>query len=156
LWIKSTKDLNGIFWNFQGKESEGKALRIEVNAHQWAWAARYAGPDGLFNTADDIVTLNDIRVPVGTPILVQLASTDVIHSFYLPNFRIKQDAMPGMINRLWFEAKETGQFDIACAQHCGVNHYKMKGRLTVLSPEDYAAWAASASQNSSLAYDAKD
>jgi len=60
-------------------------------------------------------------------VILELASADVIHSFYLPNLRLKQDAMPGMINRMWFQAKETGEFDIGCAQHCGTNHYKMKG-----------------------------
>ena len=70
---------------------------------------RYAGPDGKFNTRDDIVTTNDMRVPVGVPVLLQLAASDVLHSFSLPNFRIKQDAVPGMINRLWFQAKETGR-----------------------------------------------
>ena len=89
------QDINKVFWNFDEVEQRPDAVRIEVNAHQWAWDARYAGPDGKFNTKDDIVTLNDIRVPVDTPVLLQLASTDVIHSFYLPNFRVKQDAVPG-------------------------------------------------------------
>jgi cytochrome c oxidase subunit 2 len=131
-------------------------VRIEINAHQWAWSARYAGPDGKFNTADDVVTLNDIRVPEGAPIILELASTDVIHSFYLPNFRTKQDAMPGMVNRLWFEAKETGEFDIGCAQHCGINHYKMKALLTVLPKADYARWLAEASANAARAFDPAD
>jgi cytochrome c oxidase subunit 2 len=89
-------------------------------------------------------------------VLLQLASTDVIHSFYLPNFRVKSDAVPGMINRLWFEAKETGQFEIGCAQHCGVNHYKMRAVLTVLSAEAYKAWAAESSIRSARAFDPKD
>ena len=70
-----------------------------------------------------------------SPVIVQLAATDVLHSFSLPNFRIKQDAVPGMINQLWWQAKQTGVFDIACAQHCGTNHYKMRGKLTVLEPD---------------------
>jgi cytochrome c oxidase subunit 2 len=156
LWVNSTIDVNAAFWNFDKAEAAQNAVRIEVNAHQWAWDARYAGPDGKFNTKDDIVTLNDIRVPVNAPVVIQLASTDVIHSFYLPNFRIKQDAMPGMINRLWFQAKEVGEVDIACAQHCGTNHYKMKGMLTVLSEQDYAKWAAEASANGARAFDSND
>ena len=102
------------------------SVRIEVNAHQWAWDVRYAGPTASSTPQDDIVTLNDIRVPVGAPVLFQLASTDVIHSFYLPELPRQADAVPGMINRMWFQAQETGDFDIGCAQHCGVNHYKMK------------------------------
>jgi cytochrome c oxidase subunit 2 len=156
LWFNSTWDVNQVFWNFDAAEANPGAVRIEVNAHQWAWDARYAGPDGKWNTKDDIVTLNDIRVPVNTPIIMELASADVIHSFYLPNLRIKQDAMPGMINRMWFEAKETGEFDIGCAQHCGTNHYKMKGKLTVMSQEDYKKWAAEASANGARVYSDDD
>jgi cytochrome c oxidase subunit 2 len=156
LWWNSTMDVNKIFWNFAHAQSQAGAVRVEVNAHQWAWDVRYPGPDGKFNTADDFVQLNDLRVPTGVPVVVQLASTDVIHSFFLPNFRLKQDAMPGQVNRLWFQAKETGEFDIGCAQHCGVHHYKMKGRLTVYSPEDYAAWLAQATAIGARAYNPDD
>jgi cytochrome c oxidase subunit 2 len=156
LWFHSTIDVNEVFWNHQKPESAQNAVRIEINAHQWAWDARYAGPDNKFNTADDIVTLNDIVVPANAPVLLQLAATDVIHSFYLPNLRLKQDAMPGMINRMWFEAKQVGHYDIGCAQHCGTNHYKMKGTLIVLSPEDYARWHAEASANAVRAFDPND
>jgi len=156
LFYNSTTDTFRLFWNHDSVEANPQAVKIEVNAHQWAWDARYAGPDGKFNTKDDIITLNDIRVPVGVPVLLQLVSPDVIHSFYLPNLRIKQDAMPGMINRMWFQAKETGEFDIGCAQHCGTNHYKMKGRLTVLSQEEYARWAAESSANGARVYSEDD
>ncbi len=156
LWFNSTIDVNSVFWNHTAADLKPNAVRIEINAHQWAWDARYAGPDGKFNTPDDVVTLNDIRVPVGQPIVIQLASADVIHSFYLPNFRIKQDAMPGMVNRLWFQAKETGEFDIGCTQHCGTHHYKMKGRLTVLEPEAYNRWLAEMSAQKLRAFDEKD
>jgi cytochrome c oxidase subunit 2 len=156
LFINSEIDLNKVFWNFDAPETKSNVVRIEINAHQWAWDARYAGPDGKFNTEDDIVTLNDIRIPVGAPITFQVASTDVIHSLYFPNFRVKTDAVPGMINRTWFEAKDTGEFEIGCAQHCGVNHYKMKAKLTVLSPEDFATWATEASLRGKRGWDPKD
>lgn len=156
LWWAAMRDVKNTFWNFAKAEAHPEAVKIEINAHQWAWDARYPGADGEFNTADDIVTLNDIRVPVGVPVVIQLASVDVIHSFYLPNFRVKQDAVPGMITRLWFQAKETGTFDIGCAQHCGVNHYKMKGQLTVLPKDEYARWAERASQLAAAAYDKDD
>jgi cytochrome c oxidase subunit II len=156
LLINGLSDIDDVFWNVDKAAADPRSVRIEVNAHQWAWDARYPGPDGTFGTADDIVTLNDIRVPVGTPVVIQLASTDVIHSFSLPNFRVKQDAVPGTINRLWFWAKEQGTFDIACAQHCGVAHYKMRGQLTVLSPQGFAAWAEQASALSRRAYDPQD
>jgi cytochrome c oxidase subunit 2 len=156
LLINGLSDIDDVFWNIDRANADPRAVRIEVNAHQWAWDARYPGPDGSFGTADDVVTLNDVRVPVGVPVVIQLASTDVIHSFSLPNFRVKQDAVPGSINRLWFTAKETGQFDIACAQHCGVAHYKMRGQLTVLPPEGYAAWLEQSSQLARRAYDPED
>jgi cytochrome c oxidase subunit II len=156
LFVNSIIDLGAAFWNFGEAEADPRAVRIEVNARQWAWDVRYPGPDGQFNTRDDIVTMNDVRVPLGRPVLVQLAATDVLHSFSLPNFRVKQDAVPGMINRLRFTAKQTGAFDIACAQHCGVNHYKMRGQLTVLSEGDFAAWATQASALSAEAFDPND
>jgi cytochrome c oxidase subunit 2 len=156
LLINGLSDIDDVFWNVDRAAADPRTVRIEVNAHQWAWDARYAGPDGTFGTADDVITLNDIRVPLGTPVVIQLASTDVIHSFSLPNFRVKQDAVPGTINRLWFSAKELGEFDIACAQHCGVAHYKMRGQLTVLSPEGFAAWSEQAAQLARRAYDPQD
>src|SRR5262249_42487612 len=119
LWVDSTVGVNGIFWNFEKLDANPETVKIEVNARQWIWEARYTGPDGKFNTGDDPIVTNDIRVPVDTPVYLQLASPDVIHSFYLPNLRIKQDAVPGMINKMWFQAKQTGEYDIACAQHCG-------------------------------------
>ena len=90
------------------------------------------------------------------PISLQLASPDVIHSFYLPNLRVKQDAMPGMINRAWFQAKETGDFDIACAQHCGTHHYKMKGTLMIQSRDDFEAWYRESSAAAALAVNPAD
>jgi cytochrome c oxidase subunit 2 len=156
LWFNSTVDVNTVFWNFEEGEKHPDAVRIEINAHQWAWDARYAGPDGKFNTADDVVTLNDIRVPKDVPVLFQIASADVIHSFYLPNLRVKQDAMPGMINRLWFVAKETGEFDIGCAQHCGIHHYKMKAKLSVLESDDFKRWTQAMSASAARGFDPKD
>jgi cytochrome c oxidase subunit 2 len=156
LYINAMVDLDEVFWNFDALERDPDTVKIEINAHQWAWDARYAGPDGKFNTADDIVTLNDSRVPVDRPVYVQLASTDVIHAFNLPNFRVKQDAVPGNITPLRFQGVETGEFDIACAEHCGAFHYKMKGLLTVLPQDEFLAWEAEASKKSAIAYNAKD
>jgi cytochrome c oxidase subunit 2 len=156
LLVNGLADIDDVFWNIDRANADPRAVRIEVNAHQWAWDVRYAGPDGTFGTADDVVTLNDVRVPVGTPVVIELASTDVIHSFSLPNFRVKQDAVPGTITRLWFSAKELGQFDIACAQHCGVSHYKMRGQLTVLPPDGFAAWLEQSSQLARRGYDPDD
>ncbi len=153
LFLNAMVDMSEAFWNFPTSD---ETVKIEINAQQWAWRARYSGTDGEWNTADDVVTLNDVRVPEKTPVVLQLASVDVIHSFFLPNLRVKTDAMPGVINRLWFQAQETGQFEIACAQHCGVHHYKMRGVLTVLSDEDYADWLRRMSAEATRAYDPND
>ena len=94
------------------------------------------GNMGVPATPDDVVTLNDMRIPVGRPVMINLKSKDVIHSFYVPNFRIKHDANPGYVTRMWFEAKSSGKFEIACSQMCGWAHYKMKGDLTVLPQKE--------------------
>ena len=156
LWWNGMDDLNEVFWNFDAAAASPDAVRVQINAHQWAWDFRYPGPDGKFNTKDDILTLNDLRIPVNRPVTIQIAATDVVHSFALPNLRIKQDAIPGQVNRLWFEAKETGQFEIACMQHCGTHHYKMRGLLTILSEAEYAAWTRQASEISARNYDPED
>jgi cytochrome c oxidase subunit 2 len=155
-WFKSNNLLDTYFWNFKQAEANAKTVRVEINAHQWAWNFRYPGPDGKFNTPDDIVTLNDLRVPNDAPVVVELTSVDVIHSFWLPNMRAKEDAVPGMVNRMVFYPKDVGEYDIGCAQHCGVNHYKMKGLLTVLSRNDYEMWASEASQNTARMWDPDD
>ena len=110
---------------------------------QYAWNIRYPGEDDIFGTDDDIVPpQNILHIPVNTPIVVQLTTYDVIHSFYLPNFRYKQDATPGMVTAMWFQATETGNFEFACAELCGNSHFKMKGYLTVESEEDFNGWIA--------------
>ena len=156
LFVNALLDLHGAYWDFERAEKDRDAVRIEINAHQWAWDLRYAGPDGRFNTRDDIVTLNEMVVPVDSPIIIQQASPDVMHSMFIPNMRYKLDAIPGTIMRAWFQATETGEFDIACVQQCGQAHYQMGGILRVLSRSDYRKWAAEASAKSELAYDPED
>lgn len=113
---------------------------VEVTARQFEWRLRYPGKDGIIGTRDDIHHVNDLHVPVNTEILIDLKSMDVLHSFFLPQMRVKQDAVPGMKIPVWFRAKETGTFDLVCAELCGWGHYKMKGRLTVESQEDFDRW----------------
>ena len=153
LLASSFTSLHEGFWKFP---ASNQAVDIEVEAQQWGWNIRYPGPDGKFNTPDDVIRFNEMAIPVNKPVLVKLKSKDVIHSFYLPNFRTKQDAVPGQITKLWFEAVQTGSFEIGCAQHCGVNHYKMKGQLNVLSPEEFQVWLGQASADSMRRYDAND
>jgi cytochrome c oxidase subunit II len=118
------------------------AMPIEVMGEQFAWNIRYPGPDGKLETPDDVVSLNQMHIPVGRPVVVTLRSKDVIHSFFLPEFRVKQDAVPGMRTRIWFEATRVGNWEIACAELCGLGHYRMKGFLTVETPESFERWLA--------------
>jgi cytochrome c oxidase subunit 2 len=113
---------------------------VEVVARQFEWRLRYPGPDGDLGTPDDLFLVNDLHVPVDEDILVQLKSMDVLHSFFLPNLRVKQDAVPGMKIPVWFKASEVCQYDLVCAELCGWGHYKMKGRITIESREDFDAW----------------
>jgi cytochrome c oxidase subunit 2 len=134
---------------------------VRVVAEQFAWNVHYPGADGKFGKTDvslvggsnplglvsddpagkdDITTINQFHFPVGKQILVHLTSKDVIHSFWMPTMRVKQDAIPGSTFPLWFEAKETGQFEIGCAQLCGLGHYRMKGFFSVDTEEEFAAW----------------
>lgn len=150
LAARSTRDLADRFWRYP--DSDPQALRVEVTARQWSWTFRTTGPDGRFGTPDDVVTLNELHVPVNRPVYFKLHSKDVVHSFYLPSFRTKVDAIPGDTTRLWVQARTEGTYEIACAQHCGVNHYKMRGTMVVSAPEEYAAWLDRAALDSRLRY----
>jgi cytochrome c oxidase subunit 2 len=119
-----------------------EALPVEITAEQFAWNIRYPGPDGRFGTADDVVTLNQLHIPVGRAVVVTLRSKDVIHSFFLPEFRVKQDAVPGMSTRIWFDGQRAGHWEIACAELCGLGHYRMKGFITVESQEEFDKFLA--------------
>ena len=118
------------------------APEIDITAEQFAWNIRYPGPDGLVETNDDITTINQLHLPVGRPVMLRITSKDVIHSFFVPQFRLKQDAVPGLTIRLWIQATKTGRWEIACAELCGLGHYRMKGFLTVETPDALAAWLA--------------
>lgn len=138
-----------------------EATEVHVVAEQFAWLFHYPGPDGIFGkrdpklvnasnplgldendpfSKDDIVSVNEFHLPVGKPVLIQLTSLDVIHSFFVPEFRTKQDAVPGMNIRMWFEPIKTGRFELGCAQLCGTGHYRMRGDVYVTAPEEYQTW----------------
>jgi cytochrome c oxidase subunit 2 len=118
------------------------ALEVAVHAKQFEWNVSYPGADGELGTDDDFTTRNQLSIPANRPVIVNLTSEDVIHSFFIPAFRIKQDAIPGKSIRLWFEAIHPGEFDLACAELCGLGHYRMKGRVVVYSQEDYRTWVS--------------
>lgn len=115
-------------------------FKVQVTAKQFNWEILYPGPDGKFGTADDLTLENQLHVPVGQVVQVVLKSKDVIHSFFLPNLRLKQDAVPGREIPAWFEATKPGQYEMPCAELCGFGHSGMKGWLYVHTPEEYAEW----------------
>jgi cytochrome c oxidase subunit 2 len=141
---RSNNDFLNVFAKWPG-ESE-RIVKVQVMAQQWAWNFRYAGRDGQFNTEDDVVTLNDLRVPTGKKIVFQIISKDVIHSLFMPNTRRKVDAIPGRITRMWFELTKAGLFDIACAEMCGTYHYRMQAKMTVYTPDSFQEWMSEAEE----------
>ena len=153
---------------------ESDALLVEVTGEQFAWNIHYAGPDGKFGRTDvnlldlqsnplgidradaaakdDVTTVNQLYLPVDKPIIVRLRSKDVIHSFGVPEFRVKQDAIPGLTIPIWFVPnvttaemrRRTGnaefQYEIACAQLCGLGHARMRGFVTVQTADEFKKW----------------
>jgi cytochrome c oxidase subunit 2 len=153
---------------------DSDALVVQVTAEQFAWNIHYAGPDGVFGRTDiklldlqsnplgidrsdpaakdDVATLNQLYLPANKPVIVRLRSKDVIHSFGVPEFRVKQDAIPGFTIPLWFVPNVTTaemrartgnpefQYEIACAQLCGLGHYRMRGYVTVQTAEEFQKW----------------
>ena len=156
---------------------ESEALVVEVTGEQFAWNFHYAGPDGKFgktdislidlqsnplgldrndpNAKDDVTTLNQLYLPVNRPIIVKLRSKDVIHSFGVPQMRVKQDAVPGFTIPIYFVPNVTTaemrtrlgnpefQYEIGCAQLCGLGHARMRGFVTVQSADEFDKWLAS-------------
>jgi cytochrome c oxidase subunit 2 len=139
----------------------GGATTVRVVAEQFAWHVHYPGADGVFGRTDitlvspdnplgldrneqvgkdDIITTNRMNLPVGKPVVIFLSSKDVIHSFGLPQMRVKQDAIPGIVQPVWFTPTQVGQWDIACSQLCGLGHFRMKGVYAIQTQEAYDAW----------------
>ncbi|MBI4395243.1 MAG: cytochrome c oxidase subunit II [Candidatus Omnitrophica bacterium] len=135
-----------IWSEIKGSEPPMGAIPIQIQAEQFAWNIQYPGLDGKFGTPDDVKTINQLHIPVGRPVRARLTSIGkdgkhpVIHSFFLPEFRLKQDVVPGMQIDVWFQATRTGKYEIACAEFCGLGHYRMRGFLSIHSPEGYEAW----------------
>jgi cytochrome c oxidase subunit 2 len=148
------------------RAAEANAVRVEVTGMQFAWYFRYPGPDGKFGATnpeledasaggeaalgldpkdpaskDDVVT-GTMVVPVNREIEVILRAHDVIHSFFIPNMRFKQDAVPGLAIHMHFTPVQTGDYEILCAELCGLGHYKMHGMLKVVSQEEFDKWLA--------------
>jgi cytochrome c oxidase subunit 2 len=151
-----------------------EALVVQVTGEQFAWNIHYPGPDGVFGRTDiklldlqanplgldrtdpaakdDVTNVNQLYLPVNKPIIIRLRSKDVIHSFGVPEFRVKQDAIPGLTIPLWFVPTVTTaemrtrtgnaefQYEIACAQLCGLGHYRMRAFVTVQTAEEFQRW----------------
>jgi cytochrome c oxidase subunit 2 len=140
-----------------GTPPPADAQLIEITGQQFAWNVRYPGPDGALGRTDarvasqenpigldrsdpaakdDVLLLNQLYLPQGRAVTLQIRSVDVLHSVFLPHFRVKQDAVPGMTITTWFVPTQTGDFEIACAEHCGLGHYRMRGQVHVVPAEE--------------------
>ncbi len=115
---------------------------LQVTAKQFNWQVTYPGPDGKFGTPDDKTLLDEMHVPVNKVVHIHLRSQDVIHSFFVPQFRMKQDAVPGREIVQWFEATKPGKYELPCAELCGFGHSGMRGWIYVHTPDEYTKWAA--------------
>lgn len=142
--------------------SEAESTVVRVVAQQFQWNCHYPGPDGKFGRVDvtlmddqtnpvgldredpaakdDITTINQLHLPVNKPALVYLSSKDVIHSFALQEMRVKQDVIPGMMIPVSWTPTVAGDYEISCAQLCGLGHYRMRGFLTIHEPASFKAW----------------
>ncbi len=148
-------------WLKAWKTAPADAALVEVTGEQFMWNFRYPGADGALGktdpalttssnalgvdsrdptSADDVLSTNQLHLVVGKPVRMRIRSKDVIHSFNLPHFRVKQDAVPGMAIEVWFIPTREGQFEIVCNQLCGLAHYRMKAFLTVESQESFSQW----------------
>jgi cytochrome c oxidase subunit 2 len=125
--------------------SDAEAQHVRVVSQQWAWSFVHPGADGKLDSADDIRSVDELHVQVGQKYIYELESRDVLHSFSVPVFRLKQDAVPGRVISGWFEATRTGTHDIQCVEICGIGHGMMAARIVIESPEEHAAWIASQS-----------
>ncbi len=151
-----------VWSKFYASAAPPDAITVEVTGEQFAWNMRYPGQDGKFGRTDprlisldntlgldrkdpaakdDLVLLNLLYLPVNRPARIRLRSKDTLHSFFLPNHRVKQDAVPGMTIDIWFVPTQPGTFEIACAELCGFGHFTMRGLLRVMPPEEFEKWA---------------
>jgi cytochrome c oxidase subunit II len=138
--------LTFFFWGasifFAMNRPPDDAIEISVVGKQWMWK---------FQHADGQREINELHVPIGRPVRLVMASEDVIHSFYVPAFRLKRDVLPGRIATLWFEATKPGRYHLFCAEYCGTKHSGMIGSIEVMEPTEFQAWLAGGSGSESLA-----
>ncbi len=121
----------GVVIYFDMYSPPPEAMNVYVVGKQWMWKIQH--PEGNRE-------INELHVPLGTPVRLIMTSEDVIHSFYVPAFRMKMDVLPGKYTSAWFQATETGQFHLFCAEYCGTKHSEMIGKIYVLDPVEYEDW----------------
>ena len=152
----------GLFVWYQFVTIPPSAAAVEVVGQQWQWSFRLPGEHGVLGTSDPqfvsgdnplglnpkdpnakdniVITGDDLHLPVGKPTQLLLRSVDVVHDFWVPEFRAKMDLMPGLVTRYWFTPTRTGTFEILCAGFCGIGHPQMRGSVVVEDEADYQAW----------------
>jgi len=152
-----------LVWN-QFVTVPKNAFNVEVLAYQWGWNYRLSGEDGILgktdaklvsyenpyglnlndpNGRDDIIVQDaDLHLQIDQPVKINLRSLDVIHNFYVPQFRAKMDTLPGIVSYYWFTPTKTGKYEILCAEFCGTGHYAMRGTVLVDEKKDYSNWLA--------------
>ena len=150
-----------IVWN-EFINTPKNALNIEVMAWQWGWQYRLPGEDGKLGTAqvvkisdenpfginlddpngkDDVLIQSDeLHLKTNRPVQILLRSVDVLHNFYVPQFRAKMDAIPGIISYYWFEPNKLGEYEVLCAEYCGLGHYGMRAKVVVENEQNYENW----------------
>ena len=158
--------MGAVVWARVHGPAPADSMVVEVRGEQFGWLFRYPGPDGIFGrvdpalmsvpgrpqnpmgldpadpaSADDIVT-RELHLTVNRPVRVRIRSKDVLHSFFIPAFRVKQDAVPGMTVEIWFTPTREGTYEIACAELCGIGHYIMRGKIMVESADAVQTWLA--------------
>ena len=139
----------GTWANIKFRSQMPKVQPIaEITARQFQWKMRYAGPDGRIGTQDDLHTVNELHFVMNTPTKITLKSQDVLHSFFIPEMRIKQDAVPGLSIPVWFDADEArDNYELVCAELCGWGHYKMRSNVVVHATQaDFDQWMTKALQ----------
>lgn len=148
-------------WATRAAAPPSEAVVVRVVGEQFAWNVHYPGADGFFGrttlglidpdnplgldrrdpaAADDITTVNQLVLPVGRPVVIRLSSKDVIHSFAIPEMRVKHDAVPGIDGPLWFTPTRIGEYEVVCSQLCGLAHYRMRAAVSIKSPADFQAF----------------
>ena len=130
-----------VWYNVKQQLPEADST-IRVIGQQWAWTFQHPGADGQLDTADDIATVNELHVQKGVTYHYQLQSVDVLHDFSVPVFRLKQDAIPGRTITGWFEPTLEGEYDVQCAEICGIGHGLMGARIFIENEAQHAAWVA--------------